>query len=75
MAQESVRAETICWIDSDIIVVAEPTELILKNDEDIVACPIDIKEMGSVGPGDLFESMWQEILRVNGLSIVICFPG
>ena len=50
MAQESVRAETICWIDSDIIVVAEPTELILKNDEDIVACPVDIKEMGSVGP-------------------------
>jgi hypothetical protein len=68
MAQDIVKSPVICWLDSDIIVVAEPTELMLRNDEDIVACPSDIKEMGSTGPGDPFEPIWQVILRANGLS-------
>jgi hypothetical protein len=68
MAQEIIKAPTICWIDSDIIVVREPAALILNDNEDIVACPAD-KEMGSAGPGDLFDSIWQAILRANGLSV------
>jgi hypothetical protein len=68
MAQDVVKSPTICWLDSDLIVVTEPTELILHNDEDIAACPSDNKEIGSNGPGDKFESIWQAILRANGQS-------
>ena len=67
-AQDIVKSKIVCWIDSDMIVVAEPAKLILNCDEDIVACPAD-KEMGSTGPGDRFEEIWQAVLRVNGLSI------
>ena len=68
IAQDVVKSLTICWIDRDIIVVAEPIQLMLHDNEDIVACPAE-QEMGSTGPGDKFEGLWQAILRANGLSI------
>lgn len=67
-AKDIIKCSIICWIDSDIIVVAEPFKLLLGKDEDIVACPADIQEMGSKGPGDKFECLWEYILEANGLS-------
>jgi hypothetical protein len=50
--------ETICWLDSDMLVVGEPEALTLRREIDFTACASE-KEMGSSGAGDPFEPIWR----------------
>lgn len=67
IAEELATTDTICWADSDLLILDQPDGLLLK-DEDFVACCSD-KEMGSSGPGDTFEPLWQANCAALGIDI------
>ena len=58
MALPHIATSTTCFVDSDLLFVAEPEDLALADDEDFRAFPVEIKEMGTSGPGDAFEPLW-----------------
>lgn len=66
LAEEAATTDTVGWLDSDMIVVGEPTDLQLREGEDFVACASD-KEMGSSGPDDPYDPLWRAACRVLGL--------
>jgi hypothetical protein len=66
--EEVTTTETVCWLDSDILVVGEPEQLILGANEDFAACASD-KEMGTTGPDDPFYTLWQQHCKTLGLDI------
>lgn len=62
------KTPTVCWIDSDILVLAEPQLLSLDDEEDFVACPSD--NCGSTtGPGDRNEAYWKLVIELAGLKL------
>lgn len=67
MAEEQATTEVICWLDSDILILSPPDALALTN-EDFAACASD-KEMGTSGPGDVFEPLWLELCKAAGVTI------
>ena len=60
--------DTVCWLDSDIIITGEPDQLILEADEDFAACASD-QEMGTTGPGNPFHPLWEQHCQTLGLTI------
>jgi hypothetical protein len=64
---EKTNAEQICFIDSDMIVMAEPNLLLLDEKLDFTACAPD-KNIGSAGDDDENTPFWKEVCRVVGLS-------
>ena len=60
--------DLIAWLDSDMLVVREPSALNLEPCIDFAACP-SAKEMGTTGPGDPFEALWQANCRTLGIDI------
>lgn len=68
LGEELVHTEQIVWLDSDVLVVSEPQELILKPSEDFACCSVD-KNVGSSGPGDPYESYWAALASYYGLSV------
>jgi hypothetical protein len=68
-AEPYISTGTVSWLDSDILFVGEPTQLHLTSDEDFSGFPVEIKEMGSTGPGDDYEPLWQKACDVLGINI------
>jgi hypothetical protein len=68
-AEEIISSEAICFLDSDLLIVKEPDQLCLLPTEDFLAFPVETKEMGTSGPGDPYEPLWQEFCRVVGIGI------
>ena len=66
IAEEQAETEAVAWLDSDIVIVGEPSELRLRDGEDFLACCSD-KEMGSSGPDDPYDPLWRANCRVLGL--------
>jgi hypothetical protein len=69
MAEPHIVTSTACFVDSDLLFVAEPTELVFGHDEDFLAFPVEIKEMGSAGPGDVFEPLWSVAAQCVGIPL------
>ncbi|WP_300634085.1 glycosyltransferase [Mastigocoleus sp. MO_188.B34] len=67
-AEERITSESVCWLDSDILILGEPEELILKEGEDFVACASD-KNIGSVGLEDPQDKFWKEVYTIFDLNI------
>ena len=67
-AETIATTDLIAWLDSDLLFLKEPDELILSPVEDFAACASE-KEMGTTGPGDPFESLWQAHCAALGLDI------
>jgi hypothetical protein len=67
-AEERAGDGNVAWVDSDMIVMREPDELELADDEDIASCPRD-KNIGTTGPADEFDGYWQRVCRDNDLSL------
>lgn len=65
-AERLADTESVGWLDSDMIVAAEPEKLRLEPGEDFLGCASD-KEMGSGGAGDAFEPLWQANCRALGI--------
>jgi hypothetical protein len=61
-------SELIGWLDSDLLFLGEPDQLILNDGEDFVACAAD-KNVGTTGPGDPFDPYWREICKVVGMDL------
>lgn len=68
VAERLAETETIGWLDSDILLLAEPRLLNLEPDEDFVACPSDSCG-ASTGPDDKNDAYWNLIVSLAGLRI------
>lgn len=67
-AEEYSTSEFIGWLDSDLLIVGEPEQLLLKEGEDFVACAPD-KNMGTSGLEDPFDPYWQKACQAVGIDI------
>jgi hypothetical protein len=68
-AEAQMTTTTAAWLDSDLLFVDEPSQLTLLPGEDFTGFPVEAKEMGTTGPGDVYEPLWQEFCRVLALDI------
>jgi hypothetical protein len=68
-AAERASTPLLAWFDSDIIVVGEPTELAMADDEDFLACARDRGIIGSTGPDDPKDAFWAHACAVAGLDL------
>lgn len=66
--EELAKTECIAWLDSDIILLGEPENLLLGEGEGIAACPSD-KNLGTSGPGDENKPYWAAVCRALGIEI------
>ncbi len=68
LAERAVSAETMVFLDADLLVVREPTRLLLGPGEDLTACATD-KNIGSSGPDDPYEPYWTAVCGAVGLAV------
>jgi len=66
--EERCTTEFLGWLDSDLLILGEPDQLRLSDDEDFAACAPD-KNIGTAGPDDPFEPYWREACNVVGLEL------
>lgn len=66
--ESSTTSEYIGWLDSDLLIVGEPDQLLLSENEDFVGCAAD-KNVGTSGPGDPFEPYWNAICKTVGIDV------
>jgi hypothetical protein len=69
IAEEHISTESVCWLDSDILIVDEPELLILNEGEDFLGCASSEKEQGTTGIDDPFETIWRENCQAIGVNI------
>lgn len=60
LGEELARTDQIIWLDSDVLVVDEPEQLLLDPSEDFACCSID-KNVGTSGPDDPYNGYWQAL--------------
>jgi hypothetical protein len=68
VADEEATTDQVIWLDSDVLVVREPTALLLADQEDFTICAVD-KNVGSAGVHDPNEAYWQAIAALYGLTV------
>lgn len=68
-AEETVQAQQYIWLDSDVMVLAEPEAMWLGPEEDFVACAPDKGGLGSTGPTDIRDGPWRRACDVLGIAI------
>ena len=69
-AEDIVSAEQYIWLDSDVLVLADPSEhLILRTGEDFAGCASDRGSIGSSGPEDRNDEIWQRACDVFKIDI------
>jgi hypothetical protein len=68
-AEARARTEFIGFLDSDLLIVREPELLEPQVHEDLTAFPVEIKEMGTTGPGDPYEEFWRASCQVVGVEL------
>jgi hypothetical protein len=61
-AEELTEADIVCWADSDLLFMGEPSELLLDEDTDFIAGTIDDGVVGSTGEGSPHEGDWLRLL-------------
>lgn len=66
--EETHQAETVIWLDGDLILLREPGELFLEDDEDFVAMP-SMGILGSQGPHDPNDAFWARACECLGISL------
>lgn len=66
--EQRTTSEFIGWLDSDLLFLSEPNQLILSDEEDFVACAAD-KNVGTSGLNDPYDPYWREICQVVGINI------
>ncbi len=67
-AEEHSTSEFIGWLDSDLIIVNEPDQLTLNQEESFLVCGSD-KNIATTGPQDPNEAYWQEVCKRVGIDI------
>lgn len=64
---ERVTADTIVFLDTDTVLVNEPTEFALPEDADLAVRPTVRQFRGSRGPGDPADRFWQSLYAACGV--------
>src|SRR5262245_41094917 len=67
-AEAEVQTEFVGWLDADLLITGEPSELTPGPDEDLAACSSD-NAGGTTGPGDPNEPFWREACAAVGLEV------
>lgn len=60
LAEKETDTDCLAWLDSDILVLREPEQLVLAADEDFAACAPD-KNVGTSGSNDPNDPYWHKI--------------
>lgn len=68
VAEEFATTSQVTWLDSDVLVVDEPSGLLLAENEGFAICAFD-KNVGSSGPGDRNEAYWQALADYYGVAV------
>jgi len=63
LAEKEASTACIAWLDSDILILAEPSHLLLSAAEAFAACAPD-KNVGTSGPDDVNDPYWQRLGQV-----------
>ena len=68
--QEFTGAETIAFLDCDVLVLEEPSEFALDENNDITACtPPDASLASTTGPAHEREPYWRRMCDVLGMKV------
>lgn len=67
VAGSRARGDLVVWLDSDVLVLRPPEELLLGEGQDFAAYPRD-KNIGTSGPDDEYEPYWQKVCADVGLT-------
>jgi hypothetical protein len=68
LAEDEAPTEFVGWLDADLLVTGEPTDLLPGPGEDIAACSPD-NCGGTTGRGDKCEPFWREACATVGLDV------
>ncbi len=66
--EDRCSTEFMAWLDSDLLILDEPSQLVLTNSEDFAACAPD-KNIGTAGSNDPFDPYWQAACHAVGLTV------
>jgi hypothetical protein len=67
--EEIAETEYIGWLDSDLLIVDEPSQFMMSNEKSFLACPSDKLSNATSGVNDPHEPYWCEICNSVGLDI------
>ncbi len=67
--EEIAETEFISWLDSDLLVVDEPSEFMMKEDFSFVACPADKLSNETSGADDPNDPYWRQICKCVDIDI------
>ena len=68
-AEELTDAEVLCWTDSDLLFLGEPSDLLLEPGVDLAAATIDDGVVGSTGPDSPHDADWRRLCEIVGLDV------
>ena len=68
-AEDLTDAELLCWADSDVLVLGEPSDLVLEHDTDFAAATIDDGVVGTTGPDSPHDADWRRLCEIVGLDL------
>lgn len=66
--EEHCATDIIGWLDSDLLILGEPSQLMLAANEDFAACASD-KNIGTTGADDPFDPYWRAACHAVGLVV------
>jgi hypothetical protein len=64
--EEQARTDAIAWLDGDILILGEPTELAPDDQSDFTACVPD-KNIGTASDDDEYAPYWREACNMLGM--------
>lgn len=67
-AERNLTAETIIFLDTDILCWTPPSHFTLDAHTDLMMTPDGTKTVASAGPHDRFEDMWQQLYSLGGVT-------
>ena len=68
-AERLATTESVVYVDSDILFLAEPTEFLLPSGAVVAACARDDGIVGISGPADRYAEPWRRACTAVGLAV------
>ena len=65
--EQNSQAETILFLDSDVLILNEPTQFLELGDADVMLRPVGFKNIGSSRPNDKTHYYWQKLYDLFGV--------
>lgn len=66
--QELAKTELLGWLDSDLLIVDEPSQFVIKENKSFIACPSDQLNVATTG-SDSNLPYWREICKCVDIDI------